>query len=127
MDRARSAHRRLAAHGFRVRPLVEMARPVETGGEPGTARFTLARLEASEMPEGRIQALTHLTEQTVWQERWLSHPNGARGLLDLVIAEADVDEAQARFARFLGRGARAGGRNRCGVGVTLPRGAHLAM
>jgi hypothetical protein len=56
-----------------------------------------------EMPEGRIQALTHLTEHTVWQPRWLSHPNGARGLIDIVIAEADVGEAAGRFGRFLDR------------------------
>ena len=29
------------------------------------------------MPEGRIQILTHRTESTVWQKRWLTHPNGA--------------------------------------------------
>jgi hypothetical protein len=55
------------------------------------------------MPEGRIQALTHRTEQTVWQPRWLAHPNGARGLVDIVIAEADVEDATGRFRRFLGR------------------------
>jgi hypothetical protein len=53
------------------------------------------------MPEGRIQALTHLTERTVWQPRWLTHPSGAIGLLDVVIAETDVEEAVGRFRRFL--------------------------
>src|SRR5262249_37581060 len=59
-----------------------------------------------------IQSLTHRTERTVWQSRWLDHPNGARGLVALTIAVADVDEAAARFARFTGRPAEpcAGGR-----------------
>ena len=47
--------------------------------------------------------LTHHTEQAVWQKRWLTHPNGAIGLIDVVIAVADVEEAAQRFARFTGR------------------------
>jgi len=38
----------------------------------------------------------------VWQKRWLAHPNGAIGLIDVVIAVADVEEAAQRFARFTG-------------------------
>jgi len=97
------AHPRLSTTGFRMRPLVEMRRPVDTPSGPDTAAFTVARVEPGEMAEGRIQILTHRTEQTVWQKRWLAHPNGARGLLDLVIAVADLDEAAARFARFTAR------------------------
>jgi hypothetical protein len=100
---AAAAHRRLAERGFRVRPLVHMQRPVETGGPPGTAAFTLARIEPGEMPEGRIQILTHRTEAMVWQPRWLSHPNGALALASIVIAVADVEEAARRFARFTDR------------------------
>jgi hypothetical protein len=55
------------------------------------------------MAEGRIQILTHHTEAAVWQPRWLSHPNGATGLIDVVIATANVEEAAGRFSRFLGR------------------------
>jgi hypothetical protein len=50
-----------------------------------------------------MQILTHRTEHTVWQPRWLNHPNGALGLLDLVIAVADLDEAAERFERFTAR------------------------
>ena len=100
---AGAAHARLAASGFRVRPLVAMQRPVETESGTGTAAFTVARVEATEMAEGRIQILTHHTESAVWQPRWLTHPNGATGLLDLAIAVADVDEAARRFARFTAR------------------------
>jgi hypothetical protein len=103
---AASFHRRLAERGFRVRPLVKMQRPVDTGGGSGTAAFTLARVEPAEMPEGRIQVLTHHTERVVWQPRWLSHPNGALSLMRVVIAVADVEEAAPRYARFTGRKAR---------------------
>lgn len=100
---AAQAHRRLAASGFRVRKLVHMQRPVAIESGPATAAFTIARVEPGVMPEGRIQLLTHHTEATVWQHRWLAHPNGAVGLIDVVIAVADVDEAAQRFARFTGR------------------------
>lgn len=99
---AADAHSRLAQAGFRMRPLVEMQRPVETGGAPGTAAFTLARLEPGEMPEGRIQILTHRTEHMVWQPRWLTQPNGAVALASVVIAAADPAEAARRYARFTG-------------------------
>jgi hypothetical protein len=105
-DAARS-HRRLEENRFRVRPLVDMQRPVDTGGKLGTAAFTVARLEPGEMPEGRIQLLTHRSEQMVWQPRWLSHPNGAIGLTGVVIAVSNLDEARQRFERLTGRRARA--------------------
>ena len=102
---AGKAHRRLAASGFRVRDLGRMQRPVETETGTATAAFTIARVVPDDMPEGRIQLLTHHTEQAVWQERWLSHPNSAGGLIDVVIAVADVEEAARRFARFTDRAA----------------------
>ena len=105
-DAAR-AHERLRADGFRVRPLVKMQRPVETEAGDDVAAFTIARVEPDVMPEGRIQMLTHHTEAAVWQPRWLSHPNTAIGLIDVVIAVEDVAEAAARFSRFTGRAAMA--------------------
>jgi hypothetical protein len=100
---AEAAHRRLSAGGFRTRDLVHMQRPVETENGSGTATFTIARVEPGAMPEGRIQILTHHSEDAVWQPRWLTHPNSAAALLDVVIAVADIEEAAQRFARFTGR------------------------
>jgi Glyoxalase-like domain len=100
---AAAARRRLAESGFRVRPLVEMQRPVDAEGQAATAAFTIARVEPGEMPEGRIQILTHRTERVVWQPRWLSHPNGAWALMRILVVVADVAEAARRFARFAGR------------------------
>jgi Glyoxalase-like domain len=121
---ARNAHERLAASGFRVRPLVRMQRPVETAAGADTAAFTIARVEPDAMPEGRIQMLMHHTEGTVWQRQWLSHRNSAVGLIDLVIAVADVDEAAQRFARFTGRAAM---RVSCGAMLRLDRGGVLLV
>jgi len=116
---AGATHARLARAGFRVQPLVAMQRPVGTTSGEDIAAFTIARLAPGEMPEGRIQALTHRTEHTVWQPRWLAQRNGARGLIDIVIAQADAAEAAGRFRRFLGRDPRP---DRFGPAFHLDRG-----
>jgi hypothetical protein len=116
---AAAAHRRLETAGFRVRPLVEMQRPVETAEGPDVAAFTIARVEPGQMAEGRIQILTHRTERTVWQQRWLDHPNGAMGLIDIVIVSRDIEDAGSRFSRFLDR---PGAANAFGQAVPLDRG-----
>jgi Glyoxalase-like domain len=114
-----AAHARLQGEGFRMRPLVSMQRPVMTETGPDVAAFTVVRVERGEMAEGRIQMLRHRTEHTVWQPRWLAHPNGAVGLVDLVIETADPEEAAGRYARFLGRPST---RNAFGHAVRLDRG-----
>ena len=98
---AKGASAQLAATGFKVRPIVELRRPVATETGTAEAAFTVARVEDGEMREGRIQFLTHHTEASVWQKRWLRHKNGASGLIDALIAVNDVDEAAARYVRFL--------------------------
>jgi hypothetical protein len=113
------AHQRLRENGFRMRPLVDMQRAVDTVGAPGTAAFTVARLEPGEMPEGRIQLLTHRTEHMVWQPRWLTHPNSALGLASIMIAVSDLNEASRRFGRLTGRLARA---SSLGQSIDLDRG-----
>jgi len=100
---AAAARERLAGAGFPVRDLVRMQRPVEMENGPGLAAFTIARVKPMAMPEGRIQLLTHHTEDAVWQPRWLSHANSVCELIDVVIAVGDVEEAAQRFARFTGR------------------------
>jgi hypothetical protein len=116
---AQARHRQLGEAGFPMRPLVQFQRPVSTETGEGIAAFTVVRVERGAMAEGRVQMLTHRTEDTVWQTRWLSHPNGATGLLDLAIASVDVDEAAARFSRFTNC-ASAG--NGWGKAVQLDRG-----
>jgi hypothetical protein len=116
---AEGAHRRLTGAGFAMRPLVQFQRPVETATGPGVAAFTVVRLERGAMAEGRIQILAHRTEDTVWQPRWLTHPNGALRLVDLVVVSADPAEAAARFARFTGHPAKP---TKFGQAIALDRG-----
>ena len=116
---AEGAHRRLTDAGFAMRPLVQFQRPVETVAGPDIAAFTVVRLERGAMAEGRIQILAHRTEDTVWQPRWLTHRNGALGLVDLVVVAADVAEAAGRFVRFTGHKAKSA---KHGQAIALDRG-----
>jgi hypothetical protein len=116
---ANAWHRRLGEAGFRTRPIAPFKRPVDTETGKDTAAFTVARVEPGEMAEGRIQMLTHHTEDAVWQKRWLAHPNGAKGLASVVIVVADVDEAAARYARFTQRAVTV---TRTGRSIALDRG-----
>ena len=116
---AEGAHARLAQAGFPMRPLVQFQRSVETVSGPDIAAFTVVRLERGAMVEGRIQILAHRTENTVWQPRWLSHPNGAQGFIDMVVVSADVAEAAGRFVRFAGHAAKS---TSFGQAIALDRG-----
>jgi hypothetical protein len=117
---AAAEHRRLAAAGFPVLPLVDMRRPVTTENGESEARFTIARIAPGPMPEGRTQFLTHHTEKLVWRESDLDHPNGAQALAAVWIAAAEPAEPAARFARFTGRSARREGKV---TTISLERGA----
>lgn len=107
---AGAAWQRLQDHGFAPTPLVNLTRPVALpDGGTGEARFSVVRVPPGTMPEGRIQMLTHYTENAVWQKRWLAHPNRIEELHDVLLAVADPEEAAIRFARFLDRKAEKSG------------------
>jgi hypothetical protein len=112
-------HRRLAAAGIAMQPLVDLRRPAAGGGE---AHFTVARPVPGQMPEGRVQFVAHHTPDLVWREGWLEHPNGAVSLDRLLVAAEDPGEAGERFARIAGRPARPEGD---GMTIRLDRGALL--
>ena len=93
-------HAHLTESGFRPLPPVALQRQIGTEAGEGTARFTVLRVAAEAMPEGRVQIVEHHTPELLWQKRWLTHPNGATALLASIVCVADIDEAAGRFARF---------------------------
>ena len=93
---------RLRRAGFDIPGIAYLERPVDDA-DPDGPRASFARLPLPDAPEGRIQLIQHLTRDAIWQERFLSHPNGAVALDAVVIAVADPAEAAARFSRLSGQ------------------------
>jgi catechol 2,3-dioxygenase-like lactoylglutathione lyase family enzyme len=96
---AAAAQAHLAAAGFAPQPVIDLERTVDEG----TARFSVVRVPPGTMAEGRVQYCRHHTPELVWQPRWLTQPNRARALTDLVLCVGDPAEAAARYGRFVGR------------------------
>lgn len=77
-----------------------LQRSIDTPDGAGLAQFTQVRTPPEAMPEGRIFMLQHHTRDLVWQPSYLSHSNTAVALLDIVVAVADLAEAQQRYSRY---------------------------
>ncbi|MEP3329037.1 VOC family protein [Sedimentitalea sp.] len=117
---AAARHTELSAAGHNMRPLVHFSRDVETETGVENAAFTVARLAAGVMPEGRVQILTHHNEAAMWQPRWTTHANGAQSLQAILLSSPVPAETAARFSRFLDRPAEPHG---VGLRIPLDRGA----
>jgi len=98
---------RLAQGGFAPQPVIDLQRTVGTAAGEGVARFSVVRVAPQTMAEGRIQYCQHHTQDLVWQQRWLDHPNAAVGLRSVFVAVEDLDEAVERYHRFTGIAASA--------------------
>ncbi len=107
---AEADHARLKQHGFAPLPPVALQRDIgTTDGGSETARFTVVRVPPGTMAEGRIQFCRQHTPQWLWQQRWLTHANRARGLAAVILCVADAQEAAQRYARYTGLAAQATG------------------
>jgi hypothetical protein len=93
---------RLATHGFEPQAPVPLQRETQTEIGPAMLRFSVLRVKPNTMAEGRIQFVRHHTPELLWQERWMSHPNGARALTDIMLCVDDPLEVASRFANFTG-------------------------
>jgi len=103
---AEARRARQKAAGFHPQEPTPLKRPVPLlapdGGEvgEGEAAFTVIKNPEEDMPEGRVQVLSHHTEALVWQEPWMRQENGIVALRDVIIVPADLTEAEERYARF---------------------------
>ena len=122
-DDEEAAASRLARAGFTA-TITRSSRPADadapTGPQAEFARIPLAEADP------RLQLLRHLTPDLVWQERFLSHPNRARALREVIVAADPPAAFAARLARAAGLPVRpdpAGGytmRLPCGAVRVLP-------
>jgi hypothetical protein len=102
-------------------PGVEQSDRAIDAADPTGPRARFAHLPVAELPDARINLIRHLTPELLWQERFLSHPNHAVALEEVLLAVAAPAESAARFSRLAGRPVvpdPAGG-----YAMPLPRGA----
>lgn len=102
VDDAEASLQRLRLAGMDIPGIAYLERPVDDTDPDGPkARF--ARVPLPDSPEGRIQLIRHLTPEAIWQERFVSHPNGAVALEEVVLAVAAPAESAARLSLLAGR------------------------
>ncbi|MEQ9642138.1 MAG: VOC family protein [Alphaproteobacteria bacterium] len=101
-DNAAAVHDRLAAAGLPMQDLFSFKRPVETPAGGGDASFTLARTEPGVTPHAGLFFCQHHTPELVWVKEWQNHPNGARGITELVITAPDPAALQGAYERVFG-------------------------
>jgi hypothetical protein len=75
------------------------SRPVTIDGVEHLARFRTVRAAPDMFEAGRIYYCQHYTPELVWHRPWMSHPNGVRGLIELVIVTANTEVEVSRYAR----------------------------
>ena len=101
MDDEETNLARMRAAGIDIPGIAYLERPVDDADPSGPqARF--ARLILPDTPEGRIFLIRHLTPEAIWQERFLSHPNHAVALVEIVIVSAAPAETAFRFGQLSG-------------------------
>lgn len=100
-DGATTANR-LAKEGFGANGVHGLARSLDTPDGERKAKFNLVRLPPEEMPEGRVLAIEHLTPEYLWQDRYMTHPNGALALEELVVCVDDPATVASRYERYFG-------------------------
>lgn len=92
---------RLRRAGFDTASVSRFERAIDDEDVSGPrARFALIQLP--DQPEGRINLVHHLTPETLWQERFLQHPNNVVSLAEVTMVVDDPAATAARFSRLVG-------------------------
>jgi hypothetical protein len=72
--------------------------------------FKLTHLPAEVSPAAPSFVCQHLNRPMVWQDPWLAHKNGARGILSVTGVVADPGDAAVAYAKLFGAAAVSAGR-----------------
>ncbi len=75
------------------------SRPVVIDGAEHLARFRTVRTAPELFEAGRVYYCQHYTPELVWHRPWMSHPNGVRGLRELVVVTSNIDVDGPRYAK----------------------------
>lgn len=95
---------RLEERGIAFEPPGEFTRPVALAEGTKDARFRVIRIASELVANGRTFFCHHFTPELVWRPEWQSHPNGATGIVEYVIAAADPAKTAGLYDRIFGPG-----------------------
>ena len=90
---------KLRAGGLAMLEPQSFSRPVTIDGVEHLARFRTVRTAPELFEAGRVYYCQHYTPELVWHRPWMTHPNGCRGLSELVVVSATLESDVARYAK----------------------------
>ena len=96
---ADATQRTLRDDGLAMLEPQSFSRPVTIDGAEHQARFRTVRTASELFEAGRVYYCQHDTPELVWHRPWMSHPNGVRGLKELVIVTANAEVDVPRYAK----------------------------
>lgn len=100
MPDAHATHRRLEALGFRMNPVVTLARPINVKGQLHTARFETVRFAEQPIEGFRIYFCQHVTPELVWNSEATQHANGAVAMEKIVLCSAQAEQVAQILAQL---------------------------
>ncbi len=101
-ESAAATEQALTDAGVAHEPPGSFSRPVATPAGARDASFTTVRLRNDTTEAGRLYFCQHHTRELVWDDAWRSHPNGAIGVAEVVLAAREPARLGALFARMFG-------------------------
>ena len=94
-----ACQRTLRDSGLAMLEPQSFSRPVTIDGVEHLARFRTVRTAPELFEAGRVYYCQHFTPELVWHRPWMSHPNGVRGLSELVIVTSNLETDAPRYAK----------------------------
>jgi catechol 2,3-dioxygenase-like lactoylglutathione lyase family enzyme len=94
---------RLQAAGVEVSDIATLQRTVETPEGPRVMEAKTVYFAPGANPEALMQIAQHVTPQYALQQRYNTHPNGARRLTEVIVCSDDPQRLAAKYARYSGR------------------------
>jgi Glyoxalase-like domain len=90
---------KLRGSGLAMLEPQSFSRPVAIDGVEQLARFRTIRAAPDQFEAGRVYYCQHDTPDLVWHRPWMSHPNGCKGLSELVVVTTAMQEDVERYAK----------------------------
>jgi hypothetical protein len=119
-DGADLAYQALKAAGLDPDAPLDFDRAVQIDGRTEHAKFRTVRIPKTNMPVVGFFVCEHLTPQFVYRPEWPKHPNGARGILGVVVVAEQPAKWADELAKYFGPNAV----RRDGESIVVDTGAH---